>query len=328
MRRYKLSPAHAGLIALVAFLCVLPFLLGGYDLSITTFLLINIIIVVSFRLITTMGGWNLAHYPLVGVGAYFSALMAINFGWPFWISVPIAGVVAALIGLGFSYPLVRMTGFAFFIASYAIGEALRLTWVKLVYPFGGPTGITRIPRPSSWSFPGLPTIDFNHFIPYYFIVLGVMMVCLFMMRRVDRSRLGDTFKAIYLQESLSESVGIDITRYKTQAYVIGAFFAGIAGALLAHFLQAIDPSLFGLETTTYLLIWAVLGGTHTFAGPIIGVGVFTGIEEALRPLAAWRPLVYGFILIGVLLFLSGGLEDLPSKVSSGIKKLRSRISWY
>jgi len=325
VRKYKISPAHASLIALVAFLCVLPFQLGGYALSITTLLLINIIIVVSFRLITTIGGWNLAHYPLVGVGAYFSALMAINFGWPFWATVPLAGFVAAIIGFGFSYPLVRMTGFAFFITSYAIGEALRLSWVKLVYPFGGPTGISRIPRPSPWSFPGLPTIDFSHFIPYYFIVLVVMLVCLFIMQRIDRSRLGNTFKAIYLQEPLADSVGIDVTQYKTQAYVIGAFFAGIAGALLAHFLRAIDPSLFGLETTTYLLIWAVLGGTHTFGGPIIGVGIFTAMEEGLRPLAAWRPLVYGFILIAVLLFLPGGLEDLPGKVSTWVKKLRSWI---
>ena len=325
MRRYKLSPQHAGLIALIVFLCVLPFLLREYLLGIATLLLINIIIVVSFRLITTMGGFNLAHLPLMGAGAYFSTLMVMDLGWPFWASMPLAGLVAALVGLGFSYPLVRMTGFAFFIGSYAVGTAMRLSWVKLTVPFGGPGGIIKIPRPPSWSFPGLPTIDFHHSIPYYFLVMVVMLVCLFIMYRLDRSRLGDTFKAIYSQEILAQHVGVNITRYKTLAYVIGASFAGIAGALLAHYLGAIDPSLFALKPTVYLLIWAVVGGTHTFAGPIIGVTVFTGIDEALRPITAWRPLVYGIILIAVLLFMPGGLESLPARVRPLVKRLRSRV---
>ncbi len=323
--KYNLSRAHAGLVALIAFSCVLPFLLGEYRLTIAILLLINVIMVVSFRLITTTGGFNLAHLPLMGAGAYFSTIMVMNFGWPFWATVPLAGLVAALVALIFSYPLVRMKGFAFFIGSYAAGEAMRLGWVKLRYPFGGPGGITGIPRPSSWSFPGLPTIDFLQSIPYYFLVLVVMLVSLFIMYRIDRSRIGDTFKATYSQDLLAKSVGISLTRYKTLAYVIGSFFAGIAGALMAHYTGAIDPYLFGLTPTVNLLIWVVVGGTHTFAGPIIGVGVLTGIDEALRAVEVWRPLAYGFILIAVLLFIPDGLEGLPARVSPWIKRLRRRI---
>lgn len=325
MRRYKLSTPHAGLAAVIAFSCVLPFLLREYHLTIATLLLINVIMVVSFRLITTMGGFNLAHLPLMGAGAYFSTIMVKDFGWSFWLTLPLAGLVAALVGLAFSYPLVRMKGFAFFIGSYAIGEAIRLSWVELKVPFGGVTGIINIPRPSSWSFPGLPTIDFHHSIPYYFLVLVVMLVCLVVMYRLDRSPIGDTFKAIYSQDLLAKCVGINITRYKTMAYVIGASFAGVAGALLAHYFGAIDPYLFSLTPTVYLLVWVVVGGTHTFAGPIIGVTIFTGLEEALRPFEAWRPLIYGFILIAVLLFLPGGLESLPARVRPLVERLRSRV---
>ena len=146
------------------------------------------------------------------------------------------------------------------------------------------------------------------------------------MYRLDRSRIGDTFKAIYSQDLLAQCVGINIIRYKTLAYVIGCSFAGIAGALQAHYLGAIDPHSFGLAPTVYLLIWVVMGGTHTFVGPIIGASVFTGIEEALRPFVLWRPFVYGFILIAVLLFMPGGLEGLPARVRLLVKRLRSRVS--
>ena len=325
MRRYKLSGPLAGLVALIAFLCVLPLLLREYHLTIATLLLINIIMVASFRLITTIGGWNLAHFPLMGAGAYFSTIMVMDFGWPFWVTMPLAGLVAALVGLGFSYPLARMRGFAFFIGSYAMGEALRLSFVQLRVPFRGVSGIINIPPPSSWSISGLPTIDFHHSIPYYFLVLVVMLVCLFIMYRLDRSLIGDTFKAIYSHDLLAKCVGINITRYKTVAYVIGSAFAGVAGALLAHYLGTIDTTLFGLTPTVYLLIWVVVGGTHTFAGPIIGVSVLTGIVEVLRAVEAWRPLVYGSILIPVLLFLPHGFESLPAKIASWTKKLRNRV---
>ena len=317
--------AHVGMLALIAFSCAVPFYLGQYRLGIATVLLINLILAVSFRLILTTGGWNLAHYVLWGVGAYFSTIMAKDFGWPFWATLPVAGLVTALVGLVFSYPLARMRVFAFFIGSYTMGEAIRLIWVKLYYPFGGAGGLTNIPRPSPWSIPGLPTIDFSRPVTYYFLVLGVMLVSLFIMYRIDRSQLGVIFKSIYSQDVLAENVGIDVTRYKRLVFIIGSFFAGIAGALMAHYFRAIDPSYFALGPLIILLVWVVVGGTQTFAGPIIGTVAFTGLDEVLRPLAAWRPLVYGCILIAVLVFMPQGLEGLPAMVSPWVKKMRKRI---
>jgi len=324
LRRHNLLKV-VGLGALAVVLCVLPFRVGGYNVGILTILFINIIMVVSFRLIVTMGNFSLAHVVLMGAGAYTSALLTREVGWPFWAALPMGGLVAALVALLMSYPLVRMKGFAFFIGSYAAGEAIRLSWLKLRYPFGGASGIIKIPHPDSISVPGLPTIDFANPISYYFLALVVTGVCVFLMYRVDRSRLAENFRAIYSQDILASCVGINITRYKTIAFVIGSFFAGIAGVLLAHFNGTIDPYLFAFTPMMFILIWVVVGGTHTFIGPIIGVTLFTGVEERLRVLAEWRPLFYGIVLIVVLLFLPGGFESLPEKIRPLARRLRSRL---
>jgi branched-chain amino acid transport system permease protein len=304
-----------GLAVLAIIVVALPFALREYYVDVVTMLLINVIVVVSFRLITTIGGWSLAHIPLMGAGAYATALMTGAFGWPFWLTLPLAGLAAGLVGLAMSYPLVRTKGFAFFIASFAAGDAMRLCWMRFRVPFGGHRGLTNIPAPEAIPIPGLRTIDFSEAIPYYFLALVVTTLCLVVLYRLDKSRIGDTLKAINSQDSLAKSVGINITQYKILAFAIGSFFAGIAGVLLAHRLWAVEPQQFGFTTTLYLLVWVVFGGTGTFAGPIIGVTVLTVLSELLDPLAEWVPMIYGAILISTLLFLPEGLEGLPRRLA-------------
>jgi len=314
MLRNNLSKA-IGLTVLAIILVALPFALREYYVDVVTMLLINVILVVSFRLITTIGAWSLAHIPMMGAGAYATALMTGALGWPFWLTLPLAGLAAALIGLAMSYPLVRTKGFAFFVASFAAGDAMRLCWMRFKVPFGGHRGLTNIPFPEAIPIPGLRTIDFSDAIPYYFLALVVTVLCLLIMYRLDKSRIGDTLKAINSQDSLAMSVGINITQYKILAFVIGSFFAGIAGVLLAHRLWAVEPQQFGFGTTVYLLVWVVFGGTHTFAGPIIGVTVLTVLGELLDPFVEWVPMIYGAILILTLLFLPDGLEGLPRRLA-------------
>jgi branched-chain amino acid transport system permease protein len=311
-----------GLAVLAIILVALPFSLREYYVDVLAMLLINVILVVSFRLITTTGGWSLAHIPLMGAGAYGTALMTRTFGWPFWLTLPLAGLAAALIGLIMSYPLVRTKGFAFFIASFAAGEAMRLCWTRFRVPFGGVSGLTNIPAPEAIPLPGLQAIDFSGAIPYYFLALVVTVLCLLIMYRLDKSRIGDTLKAIHSEESLAKSIGINIIKYKILAFVVASFFAGIAGVLLAHRLWAITPQQFGFANTLYLLVWVILGGYHTFAGPIIGVCVLTGLSQLLIPLAEWVPMVYGVILILTLLFLPEGLEGLPRRMSPLVEKMQ------
>lgn len=303
--------------ALFAVMCAVPWIINEYYAEVLILFFINLILAVSYRLVTTTGDWSLCHVVLMGTGAYATALISKFFGWPVWLTIPLAAVVAALIGWCFIYPLLRTKGFGFFIASFAIGEFLRLIWVRLHNPFGGPRGMINIPPPE------LGSIDFFAATPYYYLALSVVTASLWVMYRIDKSRIGDELKAIYADELLSECVGIRVPRYRTLSFMIGSFFAGLVGALLAHRLGAIDPHNFDITTMVYLVIWVVVGGTATFWGPIIGVGVMTIVFETTRPLLQWRPLLFGAILIATLLFMPGGLEGLLPKFRSLFQKPKS-----
>ena len=122
------------MIALLGLLCVLPFAVREYYVEILILFLINTLLAMSYRLVTTTGDWSLSHVVVMGAGAYASALMAKYWGFPFWLSAPLAGVTAGIVGLSFVFPLLRTKGFGFFIASFALGEFLRLVWVLLQLP--------------------------------------------------------------------------------------------------------------------------------------------------------------------------------------------------
>jgi len=271
-------PIFIWLAVLTTIMIVPPLVVGEYYVDILIILLTNIILVASFRLISLTGDFSVAHVPLMGAGAYASALMGIHFGLPFWLSLPLAGLASAAISLVMCYPLLRMKAFAFFIGSFAAGEAMRLMWMRFRIPFGGHRGLAKIPPPES--IPGLSFIDFGDATSYYRLTLGITLVCLGIIYWLEKSRIGDTLKAIHSQEDMAKSVGINVTRYRALALVIGSFFAGISGVLLVHRIGFVDPYQFSLSATLYLLIWVVVGGLTTFAGPIIGVATLTAVGES------------------------------------------------
>jgi branched-chain amino acid transport system permease protein len=305
------------LVAVIIGLGVFPFFARPYYVEVAMIFFIWIILAQSYRLIVTIHDWQLYHIVLYGVGAYTSGMLAKNFGFPVFLAIPIGGLMACLFGVIITMILLRTTGWSFYIATFGLAELIRLTWLKFRYPFGGSTGIISIPYP-----PVIAGIDFSDSIPYYFFSLMIMLVTLFLMYRIEKSRIGDNFKAVSMDTELAESTGINIPRHRLLACAIGSFFAGIAGGLLVHRLGAVDPKLFDIHTMLYLLIWIVVGGTNTFWGPIVGVSVMYTAFELSRPLIQIRPAFFGLAIIFVLLFIPGGIESLISKAVAQWHKLR------
>ena len=315
-------------LLLAAMLLALPHVLSFSQQELLVFLVINVLVVVSYRLLTLTGEWSLAHVVLMGAGGYASALYSKSFGVPVPISILCGAGTAGFIAYLLSFPLFRMTGFYFLIGSFAAGEVMRLIWKRFSDPFGGATGIKRIPSLPEVDL-GIATFDPYSPVHYYYLMLAVAAFSILILYLVERSRIGLTFHAIHWQDKLAESVGVDTFRYRMLAFVVASFFAGLAGALYAHYVGTVNPNRFGVDEMVYVLIWAIVGGTATFYGPIVGVAALTILNEVvLRALGIdqMRPMLYGALLIASILFLPNGLESLVPKIKDWIARRKAKRS--
>ena len=309
MPKFLIWPLLA--VALIA----LPHGLSFSQQEILVFLTINVLLVSSYRLLTLTGEWSLGHVVIMGVGAYASALFTKELG--IWVpaSMLLGGVIAALIAVALSFPLFRMKGFYFLIGSFAAGEIIRLLWKRFRDPFGGAKGIKGIDPMPDFSI-GIYDFDFFEPVSYYYFAGFIVAICLWILWRIERSPVGLTFHAVHWQDKLAEASGVNLRAYRTLAFAIASGFAGIGGALLAHYVGTINPNSFDVEVMVFVLTWAIVGGTGTFYGPILGCVVLTVLNEiVLRELGfeQMRPLIYGAILIASILFLPNGLESIVQR---------------
>ena len=312
-------PRIGGILAVLTGLVILPHFLQFHHQDFLLFLGINVLVVVSYRLMTLTGEWSLIHIVMMGVGAYTSALLSKNLGVSFWLSIPAAGVTTALIAALLCFPLFRMTQFYFLIGSFAVGEAIRLSWIYFVKPFGGSSGINNVPIPELFG------IDFFEPINYFYLVLTTVTICLFVLYRIENSRVGLTLHAVHWRAPLAESVGVNTWLYRSLAFIIASLFVGIAGALKVHYLGNVTPHAFGVGTMVFVLIWVIVGGYSTFYGPILGVIVLSVLDESFRQFRDIRPAIYGVILIVGITFLPNGLESVAPKIRTWMRVRKTHL---
>ena len=289
-------------------LLLLPHFLQFHHQDLLIFLTINVLVVASYRIVTLTGEWSLIHAVMMGVGGYTAALLFKQFELGMWFTLPLAGIVAALIAALLCFPLFRMTQFYFLIGSFAAGEAIRLCWIRFVQPFGGTGGLSGVEPPL------IGDIDFLEAVPYYYLTLAIVGLCLFILYRIENSRIGLILHSVHWKAPLAESVGVDTWRYRALAFIIGSFFVGVAGGLKVHYLGTITPNQFGVGFMVFILIWVIVGGYNRFYGPIIGVVVLTLFDESIRSLEEFRPAIYGAVLIISILFLPQGLESIAGRI--------------
>ena len=309
----------AAILGLGAVLLALPHALSFSQQEILVFLTINVLVVASYRLLTLTGEWSLGHVVIMGVGAYASALLSKRLGVYVPVSMLLGAVTAAMVALALSFPLFRMKGFYFLIGSFAAGEIIRLLWKRFRDPFGGPKGIKKIDPMPDFDI-GIYAFDFFEPVSYYYFALAVVGMSLWIMWRIERSPVGLTFHAVHWQDRLAEASGVNVRAYRTLAFVLASGFAGLSGALLAHYIGTINPNSFDVEQMVFVLTWTIVGGTATFYGPILGCVVLTILNEIVLREAGFeqmRPLIYGLILILSVLFMPKGLESL----------VRGALSW-
>jgi branched-chain amino acid transport system permease protein len=238
-------------------------------------------------------------------------------GLPFGVTLPVAGLISGLVAFALGYPFMRVKGIYFAILTLVTSESIRLlafNWRSLT---GGVDGLIGFPGAGVLSIPGLGQLDFNRFTEYYYLTLAVICVSLFILYRLEKSKLGFTWLAIRDADKMAGAVGVNVLRYKVIAFSIASFFAGIGGGLFAHFERALGPhptASFGVMTTIYLLIYMVVGGKAKFVGPIFGAFVLSLVYEFARPVEEYQPMIIGVIAIVVVMIIPEGLIGIPKKI--------------
>jgi branched-chain amino acid transport system permease protein len=321
-RRPGLSPALGfGLLA-VAGVAVPVLTRDSYYLDVATTMLMNLVLTLSLRFEMSTGQLNMAHISFMGVGAYASALLVTRVGWSFWASLAVAPLVAALVAVPVGRIALRVSGPYYFLITFAFLEVLRLFFNNSFVDYlGGPSGLVEIPRPHPLPLTG-GAIGFTGKLAQYWLMYALFLVAAAVLIRLEYSRVGLVASAIRQRDLLAETLGVNVIRYKLGVFVLGSFFAGLAGVFFAHSHQVLHSSDFGLEPMVLLVVFTVIGGAQSVWGPVVGTLVLAVTSEFLRELHHYEILVYGAVLMVVMLVFPAGLVSLPGRIAHALARRR------
>lgn len=265
------------LIAVLAF----PFVIGGdrYWLTLANQIGIAAIGAIGLNILVGFTGQiSIGHGGFLAVGAYTAGLLAVNLGLPIWLTVPIASLVTAAVGLVFGLPSVRLKGLYLAIATLAAQEII--TWVITHGQFIGVE--ESLVLPSSYIF-GL-NLNENADFRFYWVILISLIAVIIFTSNLFRSRVGRAFVAIRDQDIAARVIGVDLFRYKLLAFATSSFFAGMAGALTAHYRGVISWERFTIETSIIYLSMIIIGGLGSVSGSIYGAAFIVLLPALLDSL--------------------------------------------
>jgi len=291
------------LAALAGLALALPLVVHApYLLQTLTNAWIYALLALSLTLVAgTAGQVSLGHAGLLAIGAYASALLAIDLGTPIVLAILAAGLITAVLGTALVYPAFRLRGHYLSIATLGIGEIVALTILNWESLTRGPIGISAIPPLSLF---GLPLESAE---AIYWFALVVVLALAMLQTRLLRSHLGRTLRAVRDDDVAARAYGIAPNRYKTLAFAFGGFVAGIGGAITAHLYSYINHETFTSEISILALTMVILGGMGNVLGALLGALALIGLPELFRVTAEYRVLIYGVTLLLLIRFRPQGL---------------------
>ena len=260
---------------------------------------VNIMLAVSLNLVTGfLGELSLGHAGFMSIGAYAGALFTLHTDLPDGLNIIVAmivgGLMAALFGFVIGVPVLRLQGDYLAIVTLAFGEIIKSVLNALKFT-NGPKGLSKIPLLSNYQ--------------HYTLVFVVMVITVLIITNIVDSRHGRAVCSVRDNYIAAESIGISVSRFKIMAFVIGAFFAGVAGVLYAHNVGIIKPKTFDYNKSIEILVIVVLGGMGSIRGSIISAIILTVLPEVLRGADNMRMLLYSIVLIAMMLFNQSGFKE-------------------
>lgn len=275
-------------------------MISGYLITILITIIIYAMLAHSLNIITGHAGQiSLGHAAFLGIGAYTSAMLYTETGFPFWLSVPLSGLVAGAIGALLAIPCLRVRDDFLAITTMGIGFVAEAVFLYTPF-FGGAMGIGGINLPN-WFGREMTKSE------YFLLILLVFGFLLFLDHRMGRSWIGLAWASIREDEQAAGAMGVDVVRFKVLAFILGSAIAGLAGGFYAHFLTFIMPQNFGFGQSIVILCMVVFGGIGTRWGPVLGAVILGILPEIFRPVMEYRTFLYGLLLLAMMRFQPGGI---------------------
>ncbi len=268
----------------------------------------------GLNLLLGIGGQiSLGHAAFMAIGGYTSAILVINYNFPFLVTMIIGVLVSALFGLIVGFPSLRLKGFYLAIATMALGSVVQ-DIIKRLKITGGDHGLRNIPSMKIFGYEFVS--DFSRF----YLILFLFIIILLISRNFVNSRSGKSLIAMRDSEYGALTVGINITKAKLLAFVLSSSFAGLSGVLYAHTISYLHPNNFGLALSIELLAIIMIGGIATLWGPILGALMWILLPLIIGSrLEMLSNVLFGIAVILVVLFLPRGLSEIIYKLRSSLK---------
>jgi len=311
------SFARVPLVALVAGAIVVllfPFVVGSNTYVLHLLIVAQLYAVLALALNFQLGSANIPNFATgasYGIGAYVSALLAINFGLSFWLTLPIAALAATLFGFIIGIPSMRTRDTYLALVTIAFGVVVQQLLNNFEWT-GGPNGLVGIPAPSLFghSFAD-PLVVFGYKLPsqanFYYLSALLVVVAIITAHRLHGSRIGLAWNALRADEIAARAQGINVAWYKVLAFAVDAFLAAFAGTIYAFYVSYISPDNFTFLVSVTIMTMVIVGGMDNIFGVIVGAFLLTILPEKLRAFSDYRLLFFGVVIIGFLMIRPQGL---------------------
>jgi branched-chain amino acid transport system permease protein len=262
---------------------------------------------------------DLGYVAFYAVGAYSYAIIATEFGWSFWVCLPLAGAFAAFFGVVLGFPVLRLRGDYLAIVTLAFGEIIRIVLVNWQSFSGGPNGINNVPQLGFFGLPfnrsdegfhatfGLEFNSIHRIIFFYYVILALALFTNFVTKRLRRLPIGRAWEALREDEIACRALGINTVTTKLSAFAIGAMFAGFAGSFFATRQGFISPESFTFHESALILAVVVLGGLGSQIGVVVASIALIGSSEFFRDLEEYRLLIFGTLMVLLMTWKPRGL---------------------
>ena len=258
-----------------------------------------------------IGRINIGQGAFALIGAYVSAILVVKVDWSFWISLPAAGLFAAVVAILIGLPILRLRGVYFAMITLVLTQVVTLTALALPIT-NGARGISNIPLPSGISVFGIPILpDFaameNTKLAFYYTACIIMLATYAALYRLVNSRLGHLCRSMQQNEELASSIGVNISYIRIVIFAISSFFGGLGGAMFGSIAQSVYPSSFQVADSVNFMLNCFLGGLGYVFGPMLGTLVLYFGWDLLFEFGKYQMLIYSTILIVIIRFLPNGL---------------------